>query len=108
MTMNTTDHASQPTPPGAPRGEPSPEAAVRQTLPTSAPLHVILHPATGARRRSLTWIGWLGFLTCLAMLVSQWSARRDYYDRDRRYPRTLSLREINTAPIRWLLFPCAA
>ena len=32
------------------------------------------------RRRLFTWIGWVGFLACGLLLLSQWSARRDYFD----------------------------
>ncbi len=78
--MNSPDNATQPIPAGEPRGVTSSDAAARQSPGTSAPLHVILHPATGAARRWLTWIGWLGFLTCLVMLISRWTARHNYYD----------------------------
>lgn len=32
------------------------------------------------RRRWSTWIAWTGFLTCALLLMSQWSARREYFD----------------------------
>ena len=32
------------------------------------------------RRRLVTWIGWIGFLFCGLLLLSQRSARRDYFD----------------------------
>ncbi|MBM4089837.1 MAG: signal peptide peptidase SppA [Planctomycetes bacterium] len=54
-----------------PQSPPSNPAAPVPTGPTK--------PAN-PRRRLLAWIGWAGFLLCGVMLLSQWSARRDYYD----------------------------
>ncbi|MHB8862351.1 MAG: signal peptide peptidase SppA [Pirellulaceae bacterium] len=60
------------------------------TMKSGGPPGAVSPPITGEplswprpprpRRRLLTWIGWIGFLVCGVMLISQWSARQDYFD----------------------------
>ena len=55
--------------------------AAPQSLPPVAPQTIVVQSALAAgNRRWLTWLGWLGFLICGLVLLSQWSARQDYYD----------------------------
>ncbi len=74
----TPPHPDASPPPGAPPQTPA------------APPYVTGPPVYGPpgqweralrpRRRWSTWIGWAGFLLCGFLLLSQWSARRDYFD----------------------------
>ena len=64
---------------GPPGAVPSRSAAGAQAPPPpTGPAY--WPPPPRPRRRLLTWIGWMGFLLCGLMLISQWSARRDYFD----------------------------
>lgn len=58
---------------------PTPAATTSPALPPS-PVHVVLDTRPAAGRRLLALVGWIGFLVAVAMLLSQRSARRDYFD----------------------------
>ncbi len=58
---------------------PTPAAVSLPSTPQAAPTVMIQSPPA-ARRRWLTWLGWIGFLLCGMLLLNQWSVRRDYYD----------------------------
>ncbi len=77
---DTNDASSAPRPAPSPGREPSAAAEPARMPPLPAGPIVWAQPAR-PRRRLLAWIGWLGFLACGVMLASQWSARRDYFDR---------------------------
>ncbi len=79
--MNTPENPSPATPASVARGESAAETALRDAASSGAPLHIVLHAAPRPRRRILVWIGWLGFCICLGMLIWDWSARSDYYQR---------------------------
>ena len=55
-------------------------AAADAPHPAAVPPGPWLWPPPPPRRRLLTWIGWIGFLVCGVLLLSQRSARRDYLD----------------------------
>jgi protease IV len=57
-----------------------PVTASVAAAPSAQPPQIIVRPPSGFGRRLWTWIGWGGFLFCLLALISQWSARQDYYD----------------------------
>jgi protease-4 len=78
--MNDTNQTpDSPHPSRSPGDGPSRKEEVVCSQPFPAGPFVWPQPAR--RRRGLvTWIGWVGFLLCGLLLLSQWSARRDYFD----------------------------
>ena len=77
--MNDSSCSSERTPGGS-ASESSPLTAevLRPQPPVTGP--VWWHPPPRPARRLLTWLGWLGFLSCGMLLVGQWSARQEYFD----------------------------
>ena len=47
---------------------------------SSSPPAIVVHVGDGGWRRFFCWIGWLGFLICLAIVVSNRVALREYFD----------------------------
>jgi protease-4 len=69
-----------------PHQDPSPDHAIPPVTAsvaapsTSQPSQIVVRSPHGLGRRLWMWIGWAGFLFCLVALISQWSARKDYFD----------------------------
>ncbi|MHB8971184.1 MAG: signal peptide peptidase SppA [Pirellulaceae bacterium] len=67
--------------PNTPNPVAFPDAAAPRTTGGAQPLPAWPSPQPPrSGRRLLTWVGWMGFLLCGLLLISQWSARRDYFD----------------------------
>jgi len=77
--MNDTENVSPQDPAEPPSNGPPGSAAPPATWP-AAPVRVILEPAHRSRRRLLSALGWIGFLVATLMLMTQWSARSDYFN----------------------------
>lgn len=73
----TNQSPDTPNPAALPDAAPPRTTAFAQPMPAEP---VFWPRPARSGRRLLTWVGWVGFLLCGLMLISQWSARRDYFD----------------------------